>query len=74
MAYEDLLLDELKAEFRKLADELDVVSENRRQVLALIDKREAEAAASVKVNSLSDIQKDALRHALGPAPEDAKAP
>jgi hypothetical protein len=75
MAYEDLLLDELKAEFKKLADELVVVSEKRRQVFAMIQKREAEASASARVNSMNDVQKDALRHVLGPvAALEVKAP
>lgn len=75
MVYEDLSLAELKALFQDLANQVVALSEQRRQVFALIEKREAEAAMSVRV--MNEVQKDALRHVLevpaveGPLPVSA---
>lgn len=62
--YERMTLDDLQAENIRLASELDSVYGQRRTVLALINRREAEAAALARTTGMNDLQKDALRFAL----------
>lgn len=62
--YDTKTIDELQAEFRRLATDLAAISDKRAAVLALLEKRRAEASASVRVSHLTPVEKDALKRAL----------
>lgn len=63
-SYDKKTIDELHAEFRRLASDLAAIADKREDLLALIEKRKAEAAASARVSRLTPVEKDALKHAL----------
>lgn len=62
--YDTKTIDELQKEFRRLAADLAAISDKRAAILALMDKRTAEASASERVSRLTPVEKDALKHAL----------
>lgn len=62
--YDAKTLDELQAEFIQLGNDLSVCAQKRNDILALMDKRKAEAKAAAKVASLDPLEREALKRAL----------
>lgn len=57
-------MDELQAEFVKLAAALIPIEDQRRQISAEMEKRQREAAAKAKLNGMTTLEKDAMRTVL----------
>lgn len=57
-------MDELQAEFVKLAGALIPIEDQRRQISAEMEKRQREAAAKAKLNGMTTLEKDAMRTVL----------
>lgn len=57
-------LDELQAEFVRLATVVSVAENDRQQILAEMEGRKRIASAKVKVDAMTDDEKAALREVL----------
>lgn len=66
--YDAMSLDELRIEFVGLAQQLVPIETARREIAVLMEKRQAEAQAALRVAGMSGTQKDAMLNALA---EDA---
>lgn len=64
MDYEKATLDELQAEFIRLAEIVVATNNERCEILCIMNRRKSEAAAKQKVSDLSQEERDALRAAL----------
>ena len=64
MDYEAATLDELKAEFARLAVIVDSASAERQKIHAVIKQREDSALAKVKVRFLSAHERGVLKSVL----------
>lgn len=62
--YERMTIEQLQTELRSLAAVLDATYSSRGKVLALIEKRKAEAMAAAKVRAMTPLERDALKTAL----------
>lgn len=63
-SYDLKTIDELKAEFVDLGNQVGTISAKHQAIHALIEKRMAEAKAAAQVADLTPIEKDALKRAL----------
>lgn len=57
-------MDELQAEFVKLAAALIPIEDQRRQISAEMERRQREASAKAKLNGMTTLEKDAMRSVL----------
>jgi hypothetical protein len=64
--FQAMTMAQLRAEFLRLAAVLDLANDHRKTCHDLIEKRRARAAAQVKLDELTAIEKDALRDLLTP--------
>jgi hypothetical protein len=64
MNYETATLEELQAEFVRLAGELVTIENARNEILKQMEFRKRQAAARARVSAMSDAEKEALRAEL----------
>lgn len=63
-SYDAKTIDQLQAEFIDLANQVAALSDKRVAILALMEKRKAEAKAAAHVGNLTAVEKDALKRSL----------
>lgn len=64
MAEKDATLAELEAEFRTLAEQVDVASARRQELEVLIRARKADVSARTKLYAMSSDEVDALKRVI----------
>lgn len=62
--YDALTLEELEAEFKRLAIIERQVRDDRKAILTLMERRRADVRAAERVSRLTDLERDALRAEL----------
>ena len=62
--YTLMTIVELQAEFADLAQQLLVIEGKRKLIDSIMERRKAEASARAMVNTMSPLEKDALRTVL----------
>jgi hypothetical protein len=62
--YTRMTLAQLQSEFIQLGQQLTTIQNNRMEIFSLIQQRQAEAKARIRISTLDSIEKDALRSVL----------
>jgi hypothetical protein len=64
MDYSSMTIPRLHTEFVRLGNELSVIGAQRQEIRDIINTRKTEAAARIKLNTLTPMQRDALLQVL----------
>ncbi len=64
--YASLSIEALQEELARLATVLDLTNAQRREIVQVIERRQADVSAQERVSTMTETQKDALRRVLNP--------